>query len=167
MSNSSNNNNDVAGVRARPEQAREKRRRRPTRDTQRRQQRRQQLQQVLQDMADLRSLDDESLIWGLHAAQIQTRLRSWFLDRDPLIDDARDEFRTAAPKLFRLVLDALCTPEFRRGPLRAQLDVICELRELAVLDNEPGEEALALALALLDYPGAPGSRVVRPAQAAV
>jgi hypothetical protein len=162
MSNSSNNNDD-AGVRARPEQARVKRRRRPTRDTQRRQQ----LQQVLQDMADLRSNDDESLIWGLHAAQIQTRLRSWYLDRDPLIDDARDEFGTEAAKLFVLVLKALCTPEFRRGTLRAQLDMICELRELAVLDNEPGEEALALALALLEYPGAPGSRVVRPAQPAV
>jgi hypothetical protein len=178
MSNSSNNNNNnVAGVRARPEQAREKRRRRPTRDTQRRQQL-QQVQQVLQDMADTEIDRFEILIWWSRLGEVLTRFLGCFEDRDrgdPEFHHLRKLVLTALLEP-GVIFDAYDGPDyvaFRRDPLKAQLDKISKTLELAVLNNDVGGVALAvaMALAMLDNfdrgPGRQGAESSAPPQAAV
>jgi hypothetical protein len=170
-SNNNNNNNDDAGVRARPEQAREKRWRRPTRDTQRLQQLLQ-VQQLQQDLADLEFDEDEILIWLVRFGDVLTRFLGRFEDRyrgDPEFDHLRNMVLTALSEHGQVIFDAYSGPDylaFRRDPLRAQMDKIRKTLELAVLNNDLRGVALALALALamLDpLDGDPGSRVVRPA----
>jgi hypothetical protein len=54
-------------------------------------------------------------------------------------------------KVGRVIFDTLYSPEFRRYPLRAQLDKIREILELAVSDNVCGGVFLAMAVAMLDH----------------
>src|SRR6516165_7055889 len=105
MMTTPSNNNNSAGFRARPEQAREKRRRRPTRDTRRLQQ----WQQLQQDWADLESDDDEDgLTWWLRAGHHQTRMLSWLQDLDdgdPRVAAARDMALAMLLKVGRVIFD--------------------------------------------------------------
>jgi hypothetical protein len=175
--NNNNNNNEVAGVRARPEQAREKRRRRPTRDTQWRQQRRQQWQQVLQDLADLQFDDDQSLIWWLRHGPVLTQALGCLEDLDrggPDVDKARDLALTMLHRLGRVIFDAYGGPDhlaFRRDSLRAQLDKIRKILEMAMSNIDLSGVAVAVALAMLDHvDGGPGRQEAEssaPPQAAV
>jgi hypothetical protein len=169
MSTPSNNHDDfVARFRARLEQARENLRRRQTRDTQR-------LQQLRQDLGRLASDGHENLTRSLHAGQVLTRLLGCLGDRDhgdPEVDDVRDMILAALLEHGRRSFIEHYGPNdlaFRRGPLRAQLDKIRATLERAVLHNNLGGVALALAM-LENVDGDPGRQEAEssaPAQADV
>jgi hypothetical protein len=169
MSNLFNNNNDfVARFRARFEQARENRRRRQTRDIPR-------LQQLRQDLSHLAFTGHENLTRSLDAGQVLTRLLGCLEDRDHgdrALDDIRVMVLTALLEHGRQTFAEYYGPEhlaFGRGPVRAQLDRIRATLELALVHNDLG--SVALALAMLDHvdgnPECQEAESSAPAQAAV
>jgi hypothetical protein len=169
MATLSNNHDDfVARFRARLERARENRWRRRAPDTQR-------LQQLRQDLGRLALVGHENLTRPLHAGQLLTRMLACLEDRDhgdPEVDDVRDMVVTALLEHGRQTFDEYHGPEhlaFPRGPLRAQLDRIRATLEMALLHNDLGD--VALALAMLDHvdgdPERQEAESSAPAQAAV
>jgi hypothetical protein len=90
---------------------------------------------------------------------------------DPEVDDVRDMVLAALLEHGRRTFDERYGPDglaFRRGPLRAQVDEIRATLERAVLHNNLG--GVALALAMLDHvdadPGRQEAESSAPAQAA-
>ena len=118
---------------------------------------------------------DENVPPMLNAGRALTRMLGCLEDRDyadPEVDDVRDMVLIALLEHGRQAFDESYGPEdlaFRGEPLQAQLDEIRKTLERAVLGNDLGR--VALALAMLDHvdgdPGRQEAESSAPAQAAV